>query len=25
MQDMYDEIADVIINLEKNIPGKKNV
>ena len=25
MQDMYDEIADVIINLEKNILGKKNV
>jgi len=25
MQDMYDEIADVIINLEKNIPGRKNV
>jgi hypothetical protein len=25
MQDMYDEIADVIINLEKNLVGKKNV
>ena len=25
MQEMYNEIADVIINLEKNIPGKKNV
>ena len=25
MQEMYNEIADVIINLEKNILGKKNV
>jgi hypothetical protein len=25
MQEMYNEIAEVIINLEKNIPGKKNV
>jgi len=25
MQDMYDEIGEVIINLEKNIPGKRNV
>ncbi|MCW8822565.1 MAG: BatD family protein, partial [Ignavibacteriaceae bacterium] len=25
MKEMYDEIADVIINLEKNILGKKNV
>jgi hypothetical protein len=25
MQDMYDEIAEVIINLEKNILGRKNV
>lgn len=25
MQEMYDEIADVIINLEKNITGRKNV
>ena len=25
MQEMYNEIADVIINLEKNIPGRKNV
>jgi hypothetical protein len=25
MQEMYDEIADVIINLEKNIAGRKNV
>ena len=25
MQDMYDEIAEVIINLEKSIPGRKNV
>lgn len=25
MNDMYDEISEVIINLEKNIPGKRNV
>jgi hypothetical protein len=25
MNDMYDEIADVIINLEKSIPGRRNV
>jgi hypothetical protein len=25
MQDMYDEIGEVIVNLEKNIPSRKNV